>query len=479
MRTTITPDGTKAYVTNDWNATVSVINTATNTVSATIPVGRDPFAVAITPDGTKAYVTNASETVSVIDTATNTVIAAITLGGWGGEVVITPDGTKAYVIISDDATVSVINTATNTVSATITVGGSPGEVVITPDGTKAYVTNFDTTVSVIDTATDTVSATINVGNNSYRVAVTPDGTKAYVTNFNDDTVSVIDTATGVVSATIPVGDSPGEVAITPDGTKAYVTNYSDATVSVIDTATDTVSATIPVGKDPQGVAVTPDGTKAYVANLADDTVSVINTAAALADPVDLGPTIIDDLVAKFMIDDEWIVIGNRGFDWWGGPLPLAIQTSEPTLAWGDLTVRVAATCTVVEDVRIDEDDAINLISSLTFATSGQLMGVSTAVSIGWAYDPATRSVTATTVGYFHEGNLGVLITYSAAVLLRYDEALRMAFELAKQLQGTVPQRPHPSSGLRSDTDELLGFTDEVIRPAGTDLNRYGLNDFEA
>ena len=266
--------------------------------------------------------------------------------------------------------------------------------------------------------------------------------------------------------------------ITPDGTKAYVTTIFD-NVSVIDTATNTLSTTIGVGNSPLGVAVTPDGTKAYVTNYDDATVSVINTAAALADPVDLGPTIIDDLVAKFMIDDEWIVIGNRGFDWWGGPLPLAIRTSEPTLAWGDLTVRVAATCTVVEDVRIDEDDAINLISSLTFATSGQLMGVSTAVSIGWAYDPATRSVTATTVGYFHEGNLGVLITYSAAVLLRYDEALRMAFELAKQLQGTVPQRPHPSSGLRSDTDELLGFTDEVIRPAGTDLNRYGLNDFEA
>jgi len=55
-------------------------DTATNTVTATIPVGGGyPTGVAITPDGGKAYVVNAvSSTVSVIDTATNTVTATIT-----------------------------------------------------------------------------------------------------------------------------------------------------------------------------------------------------------------------------------------------------------------------------------------------------------------------------------------------------------------------------------------------------------------
>ena len=46
---------------------VSVIDTATGLVSATITSVPPPFAVAITPDGTKAYVTNfGSDTVSVI-----------------------------------------------------------------------------------------------------------------------------------------------------------------------------------------------------------------------------------------------------------------------------------------------------------------------------------------------------------------------------------------------------------------------------
>jgi YVTN family beta-propeller protein len=70
-----------AYITNEHSNNVSVIDTATNTVIATIPVGPSPVGVAVTPDGSKVYVANfSSNTVSVIDTATNTVIATIAVG---------------------------------------------------------------------------------------------------------------------------------------------------------------------------------------------------------------------------------------------------------------------------------------------------------------------------------------------------------------------------------------------------------------
>jgi YVTN family beta-propeller protein len=73
------------------NNVVSVIDIATNAVIATIPVGAGPIGIAITPDGTRAYVTNEdSNTVSVIDTATNTVVATITVGVHPVAVAITP-----------------------------------------------------------------------------------------------------------------------------------------------------------------------------------------------------------------------------------------------------------------------------------------------------------------------------------------------------------------------------------------------------
>ena len=61
-----------AYITNAESNNVSVIDTTTNKVTATIPVGSNPMGVAISPDGTKVYVVNAhSNDVSIIYMATN------------------------------------------------------------------------------------------------------------------------------------------------------------------------------------------------------------------------------------------------------------------------------------------------------------------------------------------------------------------------------------------------------------------------
>ena len=72
---------TLAYVANALDNTVSVINTATNTVVATIPVGLAPAGVAATPNGAFVYVVNNDAgTVSVISVATNAVVATVPVG---------------------------------------------------------------------------------------------------------------------------------------------------------------------------------------------------------------------------------------------------------------------------------------------------------------------------------------------------------------------------------------------------------------
>jgi YVTN family beta-propeller protein len=156
-----------AYITNfgEPDHTVSVIDTETNTVIATIPVGDSPFGVAVSPDGSKVYVTNlGSASVSVIATATDTVTATIPVAGHTDEVAVSSDGSKVYVTNVSSGNVSVIDPATNTVTATIPVGLAPLGVAVTPDGSKVYVANVDShNVSVIETATNTVIATIPVG----------------------------------------------------------------------------------------------------------------------------------------------------------------------------------------------------------------------------------------------------------------------------------------------------------------------------
>jgi YVTN family beta-propeller protein len=277
-----------AYITNGDSNDVSVINTATDTVIATIRVGKFPQGVAVGPDG-KAYVANeSSDTVSVIETATNTVIATIHVGIEPVGVAVSSDGSTVYVTDFGfrSKSVSVINTANNKVTATIPVGIGPTGVVVTPDGGKVYVANYDSgSVSVITTKLKRVIATIRLGRYPVnQVAVSPDGTKVYVTTFHSNTVSVIDTANDRVTATIPVGIGPIGVAVSPDGSKVYVTNSNSVTyskpgtVSVINTANNEVTNTIPVGTSPSGISVSPDGSKVYVANSASNDVSVIATA---------------------------------------------------------------------------------------------------------------------------------------------------------------------------------------------------------
>jgi len=168
--------------------------------------------------GSRAYVPDQQDfIISVVDTATNTVVTTIPISGGAG-VAVTPDGTRAYVTSPGDGTVSVIDTATNTMVATIFLGTNqnPSGVAITPDGSRAYVTiNLPNIVSVIDTTTNTVVTTIPVGLSPTGVAITPDGTRAYVTNNDSNTVSVIDTATNTVTATLVVGIGPNAIAISP------------------------------------------------------------------------------------------------------------------------------------------------------------------------------------------------------------------------------------------------------------------------
>jgi len=115
-----------AYITNYSSNTVSVINTATNTVTATVLVNGNPYAVACHPDGSTVYVANyGSNTVSVIATATNTVTATVPVGSLPSGVAVHPDGSTVYVANYYSDSVSVIDTATNTVTATVPVGSYP------------------------------------------------------------------------------------------------------------------------------------------------------------------------------------------------------------------------------------------------------------------------------------------------------------------------------------------------------------------
>jgi len=147
----------KVYVTNTGSGTVSVLG------GGGVPVGLLPMAVVAAPGADTAYVGNfGSGTVSVINGATLAVTATIPVGSGPRALALHP--TKLYAANFGSGTVTVINRSTNTVMGTIPVGAGPSALrLVLGDAYLIVVNATSNTVSVIDTATNAVVDTLPVG----------------------------------------------------------------------------------------------------------------------------------------------------------------------------------------------------------------------------------------------------------------------------------------------------------------------------
>ena len=285
-----------AYIANYNADNISVINTTNNTIVAQIPVGRLPIYVSARQDGTKVYVnTEGENSITVINTATNTIDTVI--GGLNayneGPICVNPDGSKIYMCASQGSSVvSVIDAQSYKIVKVISVGYAcnTNRISFSPDGKKGYISCFCNTsstlisfISVINTSNDSIIATIPVGDNPQGGCLSPNGSRLYVVSLNKLAINVINTSTNMITDTIVLENYPNDICINPDGKRVYVVNGGGNTVDVIDIMTKKVVATVKVGRLPLGISITPDGTKVYVANQSDNTVSVINTITNLVD----------------------------------------------------------------------------------------------------------------------------------------------------------------------------------------------------
>jgi serine/threonine-protein kinase len=283
----IAPNGRYAYIAHRAEGVVTVLDTTSNAVTATIPIpAGPPQFVTFSPDGRVAYVTiyNADYTynaVAFVETSSNTVTATVEVGLRPFAPSTSPDGALLYVPLHDEGRVEVLDTATAEEVDSYEVVANPHWIALNEDGTIGYTANHESgVVSVLDlTDGGRVITTVPVGQAPHSIEVSPDGTRVSVVNFESSTVSVIDTATNAVVATIPVGERPQDLTYAPDGQHFYTANVDGDTVSVVDTATNQVTATIPTGDGPTSISVTPDGRRAYVTNLNDATVRILDVAA--------------------------------------------------------------------------------------------------------------------------------------------------------------------------------------------------------
>jgi YVTN family beta-propeller protein len=293
----ISPDGRWVYVGNSASQAVEVIDTSTNSLVATVPIGAvyDVPGLAISPDGARLYVITWTQDVLVIDTAARKVAATVRAGKVGSGAVglaMSADGKRLYVGNTNTYNVSMIDTATRQVVATAHTSSNPGYVALSPDSQRVYVASRErSSITILDAVTLQYVATIPVDALPEEMVASPDGKWVYLTHATVEAayashatvdakeVDVIDTATNQVVARIKKGLERSSflvgLAISPDGKRLYAgsSNY----IWVIDAATQQALANVLVGSGPYYLAVSPDGGRVYVSNKWSRTVSVIDT----------------------------------------------------------------------------------------------------------------------------------------------------------------------------------------------------------
>jgi YVTN family beta-propeller protein len=267
------------YFADTGNDTVAVINAAdlkSNDYEfppqTLINVGQDPESLAVTPDGSQVWVADTGPQtglpslggISVISTATNTVTSRLKLPTDPRAIAFSPSGATAYVTTSEG--LYVIRTATVKVVTVIGDLGDPEGVAVSPDGT-VYVTNtVRNLVDVISPATNHVKAAVKVGELPWQLAISSDGSTVYVADGDSNAISVISAASGKVTSTISDPGDPVSLALTPDGSQLWVGGLTSGIVTVFNTSDGSLVGSFNVGyggkpnagdgEEPTGIVLT-------------------------------------------------------------------------------------------------------------------------------------------------------------------------------------------------------------------------------
>lgn len=231
-------------VANKSEATVSLVDTETSELRATLPTGEAPHEVDVSPDGTLALVGNygtrekPGSSLTLIDVDAGEVVKTIELEGFS----------RPHGIVWVDDRRAVVTAEEN--HALIVVDVEKGEVV----------QDVDTDAEI-----------------SHMVAVARARGLAFVANIGSGSVSIIDLALGAKLSVVPTGEGAEGITVTPDGKQVWVTNRAEDTITVVNTVKHMPEAKIEAGSFPIRAEATADGRFVLVTNAKGNDLSVFCT----------------------------------------------------------------------------------------------------------------------------------------------------------------------------------------------------------
>ncbi len=292
-----------AYVSNEKDNTISVIDLAAMKVVKTVPTGQRPRGMALSSDGKRLLVClGDSNRIDILDTANWRVLGSIDTPDPEYAALRQPGDNPLYVSNENNALITVWNIDTQKTLVQMATGVEPEGMAVSPDGQLVVNTTETTNMAqFFSYATGKNLANVLVPPRPRWAAFTDHGREVWVSSELGGAVTVIDTTTFKVLDTIhfdipglrstfiqPVGisitadDQYAFVALGPANRIAVVSVPQRKVLSYVATGKSVYNATVKkyllVGQRPWHMAFTPDGKYLLTANGLSNDVSVIDVA---------------------------------------------------------------------------------------------------------------------------------------------------------------------------------------------------------
>jgi DNA-binding beta-propeller fold protein YncE len=295
---------------NKAEASLSIIDPATMTVTGKVATGDGPHEVVLSPDGKTAYVANygnqtPGNSISIIDIASAKETKRVDVAPLvrphgmqliGGKLYFTAEanrmiarydvasnkidwmmgsgqtGTHMVAGLPDHKKFVTANIGSDSISifefangagapgpskiTHVTVGKQPEAVDLSPDGKEVWMgLNAEGMVEVVDATTYKSVAKINTNGRPYRVRFTPDGKFVVCTMVNSKDVLIIDAGTRKELKRIKLESVPLGITFAAGGKTVYVTVVEPDAVLKINLDSGEVTGRVVTGSGPDGIAV--------------------------------------------------------------------------------------------------------------------------------------------------------------------------------------------------------------------------------
>jgi YVTN family beta-propeller protein len=214
------PAGTWAYVTNQHDRSIGIVDVRSNKQVEVVPVEGDPFRVLVGPEGQVVYATTNSGSLVQIDAQSRSISWTLHLGGNLNGLAINPGGTLVYVGDVNGKVYEV--TPDGEVIRSFSVSGQPQGLALSPRESELYVAGEAGYLIVLDLESGVEVARTGLGTGAFGIAVTADQKQLWLTAPRTGKVFILDRKSRIVLDSIVLGGIPRRLAFDETGATAVV-----------------------------------------------------------------------------------------------------------------------------------------------------------------------------------------------------------------------------------------------------------------